>query len=150
MVSSASQECTILNQFFIIIVSMKKLSSRWGKLGQILRYFLSRELGMTVVENSENISLSLGTVVTVCTHKRIGMLLKCVFAYSIAFCLYTLNWRTRIKKVTMNWFFFWIFLLTDSFHHKLFIGPQLSYLTGSIKTVFNLTGLWVEGLWLYL
>lgn len=94
---------------------MKKLSSKWAKLGQMLWYFLSRELGMTVVENSENISLS------VCTHMRIGMPLECVSAYSIAFCLYTLNWRTRITKEKLNWLFFWIRLLSDSFPHKLFI-----------------------------
>jgi len=48
------------------------------------------------MENVENISLLLVTVVAVYVHMRIGVLFKCVSAYIIGFCLYKLYWRTRI------------------------------------------------------
>lgn len=84
-------------------------------------WFFPKEFCVTVVENLENISLLLATVITVCAHMRIAVLFKCVSAYSVAFCLYKLYWRTRIKKESMNWFFFQMLLPTDSFCCKFFI-----------------------------
>lgn len=103
-------------------MNMKKLSSKWAKLGQVQWCVFSLRNSVWQLWKTWKIFLFyLLQSLTVCAHMRIAVLFKCVSAYSVDFCLYKLYWRTRIKKESMNWFFFQMLLATDSFCCKFFI-----------------------------